>query len=495
MDFKKLFTSLAPLKKVATKPSALPSFVKSVTARKETELSREDLQVANIDLLGFRNEGATNKVINKLAKVSPDLSAAINSASRLAITPSYTVIARNWDGIIDPDATRYVQTLTQRFDAIDATEGFSSSSTIRAYSESFVLELMKYGSCACELVLDKGYLPSRLQPISTTQVVFKQKAGSSSYKPTPYQKVSGGDDVLLDTPAFFYCELDNDMLQAYSDSPLQSAVQPILASQDFINDLRRVTKKAMHPRVLVEIDTEKWLQTVPPEIQYDKKKVVEAMNQTVADISTVINEANPEDAWVFFDTATPTYLDHGNSSIGDEYKALNSILNGKLSAGSKSSPTVLGHDATGSSNIASTQSMLHVKNVEGAIQLKLNELYSRVFTLAARLAGLDVTVEFKYQSIDLRPESELEAFRTMKKDRILHLLSLGFYSDEEASIMLTGTLPEVGAPKLSGTMFHGGGGGSLIENPLSNNAGTGKPPNSAQNETLSPKTPKETKNA
>ena len=75
----------------------------------------------------------------------------------------------------------------------------------------------------------------------------------------------------------------------------QSAVQPILASQDFINDLRRVTKKAMHPRVLVEIDTEVWLNTLPPEIQYDKAKVADAMTATINDISEVINEAKNAD--------------------------------------------------------------------------------------------------------------------------------------------------------------------------------------------------------
>ena len=36
---------------------------------------------------------------------------------------------------------------------------------------------------------------------------------------------------------------------------------------------------------------------------------------------------------------------------------------------------------------------------------------------------------------------------------MLELLSLGYLSDEEASIMLTGKLPAAGAPKLSGTGF------------------------------------------
>jgi hypothetical protein len=91
--------------------------------------------------------------------------------------------------------------------------------------------------------------------------------------------------------------------------------------------------------------------------------------------------------------------------------------------------------------------------VSGAIQVKLNEMYSRIFTLALRLYGLDVTAEFKYAEINLRPELELEAFKSQKQSRILELLSLGVISDAQASMELTGTLPPEGYTSLSGTMF------------------------------------------
>jgi hypothetical protein len=52
-----------------------------------------------------------------------------------------------------------------------------------------------------------------------------------------------------------------------------------------------------------------------------------------------------------------------------------------------------------------------------------------------------------------RFQRALGLFKVMKQSRVLELLSLGFMSDEEASIMLTGKLPAKGAPKLSGTGF------------------------------------------
>jgi hypothetical protein len=94
-----------------------------------------------------------------------------------------------------------------------------------------------------------------------------------------------------------------------------------------------------------------------------------------------------------------------------------------------------------------------MKYVEGTIWAKLNEMYSKMFTLAVRLLGHDVYVEFQYNTIDLRPESELESFRSMKQSRILDLLSLGMVTDEHASILLTGSMPPAGYKKLSGTGF------------------------------------------
>ena len=44
----------------------------------------------------------------------------------------------------------------------------------------------------------------------------------------------------------------------------------------------------------------------------------------------------------------------------------------------------------GSSNIASAETMLFMKAATGAVKDKLDEFYSRIFTLALRLMGLDV---------------------------------------------------------------------------------------------------------
>jgi hypothetical protein len=107
----------------------------------------------------------------------------------------------------------------------------------------------------------------------------------------------------------------------------------------------------------------------------------------------------------------------------------------------------------GSQSLSNTESLVFIRNAQ-SLHRPVNEVMSRAFTLACRLFGADVYVEFRLNPINLRPEEELEAFKAMKQDNILEQLSLGFISDEEASLLLgTGFRPE-NAPQLSGTFFH-----------------------------------------
>lgn len=77
---------------------------------------------------------------------------------------------------------------------------------------------------------------------------------------------------------------------------------------------------------------------------------------------------------------------------------------------------------------------------------------SRILTLSVRLLGIQGYVKFEMDPIELRPESEREAYTMTKQQRILNLLSLGMYTDEQACLHLN--VPyRADMPKLSGTRF------------------------------------------
>ena len=185
-----------------------------------------------------------------------------------------------------------------------------------------------------------------------------------------------------------------------------------------------------------------------------------------------------------FDTIKFNLMGRGNESLGREYQTLQEITDSKVASGTKAPGSVLGH-AKGSQNIASTESMLFVKYCQG-VQIKVNSIFSRALTLGVRLLGHDCYVDFQFDRIDLRPDSELEAFNSMRQSRLLELLSLGMISDEDAAIELIGRLPPDGAPKLSGTFFKMNP-AQAVDNPYSNT--------SALNQDLKPDSPQQPKGA
>ena len=457
---KKLFSrpsvdAAAQLPSIATpkvKPgsSTYPSYL-TTTKPSTAVLQQEDRRLASKDITTYRTGTETRTIIRDFVAASPDLSAAVWAYVRLGIPDKFHVVARNMDGTFNRDATQLAQQLITRFDLLPdyITDGFTGPQSIRAVSESLARELIMYGSCSGEIVLDKARMPKRIQPISTTQIKFVADAASKTL--VPWQYISDLK-IQLDIPTFVYVTLDQSLLNPYSESPIESAIKPAIQSEQFSADINRIISKVIHPRQKVKIDEEALRKHLSPEAQVDENVANAELNAIISSIESKINGLRPEDALVFLSSLDFVIENSSNSGLSSEYEVLQNIANARMSTGSKTNGTVLGF-ASGSSNIASSEILLFMKSATGAVKTPLEEFWSRVFTLSTRLFGLDVVVEFRYNAIDLRPEAELLAFQQTKQMIILEQLSLGLISDEVASLQLTGKLPDPGMKPLSGTGF------------------------------------------
>ena len=446
--------------KAPNRPQAVPSF-KTQIAKAASALQRADRRLANTDIASYRTANDTRTVVRDLAASNPDLSATINSYLRVGIPEDYTVIARDPDGAVNPEATKLAQELLRRITYLgDTSLGYNPVSDLQGLSESLAKELLQYGSMGLELALDKQRLPLYLNAVSVTKLQFKEEDGGVY----PVQ-VIGGVEVSLDLPTFFYISLDQDLLTAYSSSFMEPAIQAVLADTAFLNDLRKSMQRVIQPRLVATIIEDKVKATAPPEISADPKKMGELYSSLIEQLTEVLNGLQPEDALVSFDNVKYDMLKSEGSSgnIADTLLIVQNLIESKLAAGAKSMPAILGRDGSGTA--ATTSAMLFLKNAN-IIRLKLNIIYSRMLTQALRLMANDVYVEFRYAELVLRPQAELEAYRAMKQSRILELLSIGLITDEEASIQLTGNLPRDGHIPLAGTMFKGSN-ASVVENPTS----------------------------
>ena len=444
-------TQLPPVAPPKVKPgvNSFPSYLKT-TRPSDAQLPINDRRLASTDTTTFRNGQDTRTIVRNFVAASPDLSAAVWAYTRLGVPTKYTAVAKNMDGSFNKDATLLLQQIITRFDVLPdyTTDGFTGPQSIRSISESMARELMMYGSCCGEVVLGKDRLPRRIQPISTTQIKFIADPDKTL---RPIQLV-GSEQVNLDVPTFIYVSLDQSLIEPYSDSPMESAIKPAIFSEDFANDIHRIVKKVVHPRQKVKLNEEMIRKYMSVEAQSDPAVATAELNSIISTIESTINGLSPDQALVYLDSMGFEVENASNSGLAAEYEVLQDMANARMSTGSKANGTILGFSA-GSSNIASTEALLFQKSVTGAVTTKLNEFFSRAFTLSLRLFGQDVVAEFKYADVDLRCESDLAAFRQTQQMMILEQLSYGFISDEIASLQLTGALPPAGFKPLSGTRF------------------------------------------
>lgn len=452
--------------------STLPGFRRQV-ASSASAIAKPDRRLANTDTLTLRNTNTTKAAIRNFAIASPDLSATVNAYLRVGLPEQYTVVGRNMDGSINPSATQLAHEILRRVTFVpDYTQGFNATGSVNALAQSLGKELIYYGAAAVEVVLDPARQPIQFAPVHTPSIKFYEDGVGIR----PVQEIAG-IEIDLDIPTFVYTSLDQDLLDAYSSSILESALQPVLADQEFMNDLRRVLKRSIQPRVTATIVEEKLRKAAPLDVVNDPEKFA-AFTQGVLDqITQNLTGLAPEDAIVSFDAVEYSYMEGDQGDVSGNLKAVQNLLNSKLATGAKTMPAILGHGQGG--NHASTEAILFVKSAD-AIRRGVQELLSRALTVSCRLFGEACYIEFNFSAIDLRPSTELEAYKSMEQSRILEQLSLGLLSDEEACVKLTGNLPPSGAPKLSGTMFKHG---------QANTGGNPDSNTSAMGQELKPSTP------
>lgn len=466
-----------PLPKPPNAPVGLPGYRRGVDISTSV-LQAPDRQLAKTDrLVQVRDTTNTTAAITALSKSSPELSSAINDMLRLGIPEGYSILGYDMDGIASRDITALAHELLRRLTYLGNVDGsYGAQMSLQTLSETLGKEAILRGAMAGEVALDKVRVPASINPIAVK--TLKQYEEDNA---TRFVQVIGGQEIDLDIPTFIYIPVDQSCDEAYPTPYVEAAIQPLLADLDFNNDVRRALKRAILPRFTAIIDSEKVKKFTPPEILADPEKFAAYKGEILGQVEETINGLNPEDALIAFDYTSFEYVD-GGKDPATIIERIQNVLNSKLASGAKTLPVVLGYGSN--SNASSTEAMLYVKRAN-LIRVKLNEFYSRALTIAVRIMGQDGYVEFKYDPIDLRPESELEAFKSMKQSRVLDLLSLGMLTDESACIQLTGNLPPATYKPLSGTMFRQTSQASIGGNPTSNT--------SAMEQSLKPKTPQEPK--
>lgn len=398
----------------------------------------------------IRDTGQTTEAIRRLSRSEGAMSFSVFAYVQVAMSGHRVQAFDSATHTYSPEGTRLARAVISQIDTLhDYSKGFNDKDTIDQVVETALREVVLTGGLAAELVLDQTRLPNRLNVIARDSLNWKSKGKGTNDK-YPVQTGFAGGEIDLDIPTFFMAESHLEASQAYPTSMMEAALNMIFYHEEFIEDIRRVVRKSGHPRTIATLNTEAVRASAPAEARNDEVKMRSYMESVRDAMQTLLQAVEPEDAIVTYDAMSVDNLkSEGEKS---DYTELMNTISGQAAVSLKSHPSILGMRMAGSQSLSNTESLIYLK-IARAIQVPVESVMSRAITLAVRLFGADVYVRFRFNPINLRPQDELEAFSTMREDRLLRRLSLGLISDEDAAEQLgIGELPP-GFETLSGTHF------------------------------------------
>ena len=411
---------------------------------------RPEYAVLNNTVRNYRDANNLITLIRHIARVEGPLSASVHTMLEVAAS-KYTVLAYDSETHdLSGEGVRTALSVLMSMDTPLDYEGVAKKQSMDSLIKLLLREALLTGMVAGELVLTPERVPDYFQVVGAETLSWISDGDGGVF---PAQEQSGKNDpVSLDIPTFFYDHLNPDPNTVTPRSILESALKMMVYFEEFLEDIRRNVRISGHNRLTVSLDATKIAETAPREIQNDADKLSKYLADVQAAVQTQLEQITPEQALVMFDSAKADVLNSGHG-VKVDYTPLLNVIVGQYATSMKTPPSVLGLRLEGGSQqMGSVETLIFLKTVK-TLHTPVETVLSRMLTLACRLMGVNVYCWFRFDPLDLRPELELEAFKTMRESRILDRLSLGLITDDEAAVEL-GTFPRPpGAPNLSGTMF------------------------------------------
>lgn len=395
----------------------------------------------------LRKRGDATQILRTLASDDGLLSNAVYSVVQIA-NSGYKVIAYDQaTGRASYDGTMAAQHVMIRMDTLnDYTKGFNRKRTMQATVESLIREVALTGGCAQELVLDSYFLPDRLQMVAYNTLIKKADGQGGWY---PVQRMANTPEVELNIPNFFVGESNLEAEDPYAYSMFRAGLAQSFMMQEFMEDTRRAVRKSGHSRLTAKLIAEQVAASAPDSIKNDSNKLASYMEDVKADVERALANIEPDEAVVSYDSVE--FENHSNESSKADYAPLLKFIANLTGSSIKTPSSISGLRSEGSQSLSNAETLTYLK-IAKSLQKPVEDVMSRALTLATRLYGLPVYVKFQMKDIDLRPDSELESYKTAKQNRLLTLLSYGIQDDVSVRVDLDVPISE-DMPVLQGTGF------------------------------------------
>lgn len=410
----------------------------------------------------IQNRTDINEIIRTMGREDGIFSSALNSMVALSAGAGFRLAGYDASGEMSMEVMALAYSILDRMSTLhDYSKGYNDKPGIPSLLTTLQTDVVCTGGTGLELVLDPMFGPDRLVPIGYSTIEWKADGQGGRY-PTQDQ-----GDVELNIPTVFIGEHNRNADEAYAVSLLRPGLAHAINFNAFLEDTHRAVNRVGHSRMIASIDAEKVAKSAPDEIKNDSEKLAAFFSRIREEVETALAQLEPEDAVVAFDCVEFSVEDVGGSK--SDYTGLLTTLGNLLGAALKTPASVSGLRATGGQGLSNAETLIYLQVVQGT-RPPVEEVMSRALTLACRLAGVDGYVYFKFLPINLRPESELEAYHGTRLKRIMEQLSYGVINDAQACYEL-GLRPQGFQATLAGTGFYSKSSSSATDTDRSTSAG------------------------
>jgi len=375
------------------------------------------------------------ELIELLISVHPDVSHAIHTYLRMGDT-EMSMEADNEGAQSTMDA------LVEMLNTALPSPGYQHGRSLDKLDGIQRLMVMVRGACAGEVVLNAACNDViDIVPVDPALIWFKREPDTNRLIPWQFVKYPKYDQQApgewfgqykrIDTPTFIYEELDPLVDDPYGRNPILPALQVVFFHIQVLQDLKAVVHNQGYPRMTVSLLEELMLKNMPAPFKNDPNAQRTWLSQRLTDTQTMMQNLNPDDALIGFDSVKYDYVRGGGGPVVDVTKLIN-VIDTQLATSLKTLLTLLSRHQGSTETYSSVDTQIYIKTVESARSIT-KRFWARSFSIAARVKGVQTTVDVDYAPIDLRSEQQQENDRKSFIENIESADSNFYITPEEAA--------------------------------------------------------------
>jgi len=388
----------------------------------------------------LRSISEETTAIEYLKKVNPDVSMAVWNFVRLA-NQGHDMHFYSLDG------------KTRRSDLDDRWRDFASRvNEISNSGLDGLIDQLHYSSfllgamgVEAEVTIKRNDIYD-IYPVKPQTIEWEIKEINGRKTWVPYQ-YNDFKKVYLDKEHanFFWVPADPDIGDPRGTLNLSPVLQAIDFQMQILQDLQAVLHHQGYPKNDISISTEKLMQTCPPHIKNDPKKLSEWIDSIVADLRRNLETMDPDSDYIHTDDSTINRNSGANASRSLDVRAVSELVDTQTLSGLKQMAIFMNRNTGVTESWGTVQFRIYCSGIQSC-QRGSKRIIEEISRLWLRVNGEQAIPRFTHNAIDWNSEEQRMTVELMKQEFYAVSQLMGWIDKDKASQEVMGEEKAVGEP-------------------------------------------------